>query len=313
MAENGMAGGANPNFDPGWAETYRACAEVSARWTRVCAQIAAQEGFASPRHLAALAQERAAKAKAEAAALGQYETVAAYARWRFGGLPAARGGAGVVPDFEGFASIEAVDAAYLAACRYAAENPFVDEVSLPVRQPAGLLAFAAAGAVVSSARRFEPGELSPYPTATGDAALDCVVSFQALDETFHFCIAHRWGELSPQSRDQFRHVATLLARQAIEFSLPGAGVIFQQGRHAALEFREMIRQVNAMARRFCFYRHLLPGRGLKEQFCRVEMVWDGARFIDPDFSTGLYDAVPEVLRAASERFAPPPPKRLTGG
>lgn len=306
-------GKANPDFDPGWAETYRACAAVSARWTQVCAQIAALEGFGSPRHLAALAQERAAKAQAEAAALGQYETVADYARWRFGGLPAAQGQAGVVPNFEEFASIAAVDAAYLAATRYAAENPFVDEVSLPVRQPAGLLAFAAAGAVVSSARRFEPGALSPYPTATGDAALDCVVSFQALDETFHFCIAHRWGELSPQSRDQFRHVATLLARQAIEFSLPGAGVIFQQGRHAALEFREMIRQVNAMALRFCFYRHLLPGRGLREQFCRVEMVWDGARFIDPDFSTGLYDAVPEVLRAASERFAPPPPKRLAGG
>ncbi|HQT45762.1 MAG: hypothetical protein B7X08_01570 [Acidocella sp. 20-63-7] len=305
-------GGANPYFDPGWAETYQACAADAARWTQVCAQIAALEGFGSPRHLAALAQERAAKAQAEAAAVGQFETVAAYARWRFGALPAARGQAGVVPDFEGFASIEAVDAAYLAACQYAAENPFVDELSLPVRQPAGLLAFAAAEAVVSSARRFEPEALSAYPTATGDAALDCVVSFQALDETFHFCIAHRWGELSPRSRDQFRHVATALTRQAIEFSLPGAGVIFQQGRHAALEFREMIRQVNAMARRFYFYRHLLPGRGLGEQFCRVEMLWDGARFIDPDFSNGLYDAVPAVLRAASERFTSPP-ERLTGG
>jgi hypothetical protein len=64
-----------------------------------------------------------------------------------------------------------------------------------------------------------------------------------------------------------------------------------------------------MAAKFRFYRHLLPRRDLKEQFCLVAMTWDGARFIDPDFSAALYESLPAALRAAEQT---PEPARLPG-
>ena len=258
-----MAGAGNPYYDPDWAVEYQALAAQCEGWERVCGQIAVEDGFGAPRHLTALAQLAQAKAAAAQALRGQYQTVADYAAWRFGTLPPARGGVAVLPDFADFPSVEAVDAAYRRACENAGENPLIDEMSLPVRQPAGLAAFAQAREVLSSWRRFAPAELSRYPTATGTEALDCLVSFHQLGEEFHICIAHRWGGLSPRSRDQFRNVATLLARQTIEVLLPGAGMLFTDGRHAAPEHRELIRAVNATARRFQFYRHLLPRRDLK--------------------------------------------------
>ncbi|NNM56973.1 hypothetical protein [Acidocella sp.] len=42
------------------------------------------------------------------------------------------------------------------------------------------------------------------------------MSFHQLGDEFHICIAHRWGRLSPHSHDQFRNIATLLARQTME-------------------------------------------------------------------------------------------------
>ena len=300
-----MAGAGNPYYDPDWAVEYQALAAQCEGWERVCGQIAVEDGFGAPRHLTALAQLAQAKAAAAQALRGQYQTVADYAAWRFGTLPPARGGVAVLPDFADFPSGEAVDAAYRRACENAGENPLIDEMSLPVRQPAGLAAFAQAREVLSSWRRFAPAELSRYPTATGTEALDCLVSFHQLGEEFHICIAHRWGGLSPRSRDQFRNVATLLARQTIEVLLPGAGMLFTDGRHAAPEHRELIRAVNATARRFQFYRHLLPRRDLKEQFCRVAMEWDGARLIDPDFEAALFEALPVSLREAAENAGAP--------
>jgi hypothetical protein len=308
-----MARTLNPYYDPGWAAKVADCTARAEKWRIVCAHIGARDGFGAPRHRAALARHEQAKARVEEARRGRFETVADYAAWRFGAVPPARGGVAVLPDFEGFSSIEAVDAAFWRVMRQEAENPLVDAMSLPMRQPAGLAAFAPARDALSSWRRFSPGELSRYPAATGTEPVDCLVSFHQLGGEFHICIAHRWGRLSPQSRDQFCNIATLLARQTIEVLHPGVGMIFTEGRHAAPQYRELLRQGNAAAARFRFYRHLLPRRDLKEQFCRVDMGWDGARFIDPDFEAALYEALPEALRAAAENAggAPlnlPPPE-----
>jgi len=297
-----MSGSRNPFYDPGWAAKVAALEAERAQWEALCGETARAEGFGGRRHLAAMARFFEVKEAAARAAMGQYEFVADYAAWRFSRLPEARDGVAVVPDFTGFGSVEAVDEAVERAYQRAAEKYQVNEMSLPVRQPAGLVAFAVAGAVVSSWRRFEPGELSAFPNAAGAEAVDCKVSFQQLGEEFHICLAHRWGELAPQSRDLFRNICTVLARQAMVVAIPDAGVIFHGGKHAAPEHRGLIRQVNAMAKRFHFYRHLLPSRDLKEQFCRVDMGWDGVRFVDPDFSALLYEAIPAVLRAACEGF-----------
>ncbi|GLR65960.1 hypothetical protein GCM10010909_06380 [Acidocella aquatica] len=308
-----MAGTPNPYYDPDWEQKYRKRAAISEKWRFVCARIAARDGFGAPRHLRALAQHEQAKALEDAARRGQFRSVADYAAWRFATLPPAREGVAALPDFEGFRSVEAVDAAFWRVVHQEVETPLIDAMSLPVRQPAGLAAFVPARDVLSSWRRFSPAELSRYPAGMGAEPVDCLVSFHQLGNEFHICIAHRWGRLSPRSRDQFRNIATLLARQTIEVLHPGVGMIFTEGRHAAPQYRDLLRQVNAAARRFHFYRHLLPRRDLKEQFGQVAMGWDGARFIDPDFEAVLYDALPEALRAAAENAggAPlnlPPPE-----
>jgi hypothetical protein len=297
-----MASLPNPLYDPDWAATHRARTAACEKWLIICGQIAEQDGFGAPRHRAALAQHQQAKAAAAEALLGQHRTIADYAAWRFGTLPPAKDGVAILPDFDGFQSIADADAAFERAYDRRTETALIDSISLPVRQPAGLGAFAVAENVISSWRRFEPAELDPYPSAKASQPLDCMVSFQQIGEAFHICIAHRWGDLAPQSRDQFRNIATMLARQAITFLHPEAAVIFAGGKHAAPEHRTLIRTVNETARRFYFYRHLWPRRDLKEQFCRVEMAWDGARFIDPDFSAVLYESLPAALRAASEQL-----------
>jgi hypothetical protein len=297
---------ANPLFDPGWREKYSARLAECARWEKISGQIAAQDGFGAPRHLAAMAAHRAAKAAAAQAHLAQFATIADYAAWRFAALPD-KHGAGLVMDFEAFASIDAVDEAFRRAGLRNVENPLVDEMSLPVRQPAGLAAFGDSGAVLSSWRRFIPAEIGI--DAAGAEACDCLVSFQHIGEAFHVCLAHRWGGLSSRARDQFRNIATILARQAIEIAIPEAGMLFQDGRHRLAEHRDLIRRTNEMAAKFRFYRHLLPRRDLKEQFCLVTMTWDGARFIDPDFSAALYESLPAALRAAEQT---PEPARLPG-
>jgi hypothetical protein len=296
-----MAGQKNPFYESDWLQNYQLCVAKSAQWEIAVQEIARADGFGSPRHLAAMAQQRAAKTALAAAALAQHETIADYAAWRFGTLPVPKDGVTIVPDFDGFETIAAVDAAFERAAQRQTENPFLNEMSLPVRQPAGLAAFAVPETVISSWRRFEMAELWSYNNPNGPAYLDCLVSFQQIGDDFHICIAHRWGGLSPQSQDQFRNIATILARQALQFAVPAAAVIFAEGKHNLLEHRDLIRQINDRAKNIHFYRHLLPRRDLKEQFCRVDMTWNGSKFIDPDFSAALYEALPAVLRAATER------------
>jgi len=300
---------ANPFYRPSWQEEYSVRLAECARWEKISGHIATKDGFGAPRHLAAMAAQRAAEAAAARAHLARFPTVADYAAWRFASLPD-KHGAGLVTDFEAFASIDEVEEAYRCAALRAVETPLVDEMSLPVRQPAGLAAFADAGTVISSWRRFVPAEIGV--DAAGGEACDCLVSFQQIGAAFHVCLAHRWGGLSPRARDQFRNIATILARQAIEIAIPEAAMLFRDGRHRLAEHRELIRQTNDMAAKFRFYRHLLPRRDLKEQFCLVAMTWDGARFIDPDFSAALYESLPAALRAAEQTPAPvtaqlPPP------
>jgi len=292
---------ANPHYRPDWAERLRQREDSVAKWRNVCDTIAAQDGFGSLRHRAAMAQQEDALQQAKEAGWAKFETIAAYAAWRFASLPENAGDAALVPDFDAFESIEAVDAAYARARERRREPAVLDEVSLPVRQPAGLAAFVDEAAVIVSPRRFAAAELAPHDGSAPDAILDCVVSLHQLAGEAHFCIAHRWGDLSPKSSDQFRNIATRLAQQALEYLHPGAAVLFGKAGHASPEHRDLIRQVNASARTFHFYRHMLPRRDLKEQFCRVDMEWQGMRFIDPDWSAAIYASLPAVLRAASER------------
>jgi hypothetical protein len=284
----------NPYYDSDWAAKAAAAAEKCRQWEGVCAAIAAAEGFASARHLAALEQQRESVAGHRIARLGQFATIAAYAEARFGALPEGDGFS-VMATPETFGTIEAVDEAYARAAQRRRRADYEDTALLPDGQPPGLAAFGKPAAVISSWRRFDDVE--------SGGPLDCMVSFHQEGINFHVCLAHRWGGLSARSNEQFRRIAAILTRQTIGFAIPGADIIFRDGNHRLAEHLALIRQVNEMARRFRFYRHLLPDRALKEQFSRVEMVWDGAGFIDPDWSAEIYAALPLALRAASQNFA----------
>jgi hypothetical protein len=294
----------NPFFAPDWAERHPKLAAEAVRLAEEAAEIAAVAGYGAPAHLAALERQRAAKRAADEAFQGQFETVGDYAFWRFCALPPGRDDAALLPDFDAFLTLEEADAAYQRAHDRLLEPAVLDKVLLPTAQPPGLAAFADARRVVCSPRRFEGVELGAMQGVAADDYVDCVVSFQELDGLLHFCVAHRWGALSAGSRDQFRNIATVLARQAIVVSVPEAGVVFAQGKHASPEHRGLIRQVNEMAKRLRFYRHALPRRDLREEFCRVDMGWNGTRFIDPDFEAGIYSHLPAALRDAAENFAP---------
>ena len=282
----------NPYFDPDWAYKYQERLRFVERWQTAADAIAEQDGFGSPRHRAALAQMQEARDNAEAALRGRHATLADYAESRFAALNLS-----YTPDFGAFRTLEQVHAALRQAGL--GEALLVDELSLPLGQPPGLAAFQPAVEVISSPRRFEAAELGVQQGIATETYLDCIVSVHEQGGKIHFCIAHRWGALTPRAGDQFRNVATVLARQAIGFTYPAAPAVFG-AKFATPDKRGLIRKINTLAARLRFYRHVLPRRELREQFGLVEMLWAGTRFIDPDFSATLFPSLPVALRAAVE-------------
>lgn len=265
----------------------------TARLEQARAAAQAAHGFGSAEHLAALEDLRRAKIIATGALLARHETIAGYAQARFATLPPAREGVEAVPDYMEFTTIEAVEAAYARAERRLHEAAFARDALLPPGQPLGLAAFAPGSTVISSWRHFEMGD---------GASTDCIVSFCETGEKLHFCLAHRWGAMSGRSNEHFRRIATLLARQTIIFALPEAAEIFEAGRHRLARHLAQIRAINALAARLNFYRHLWPHRRMREEFSRVEMLWDGASLIDPDWSAEIFGVLPAALRDASGQF-----------
>lgn len=274
----------NPLYDPGWPTQLDNADAVLAQARRRETAEAARH-FASPDHHAALAWLDAARQARRAAFLGQFETVADYAAWRFAGVETAKDGFALAWDVMDFPSITEVDAAYERALRHRHEGTLEENFRLNTGQPPGLPAFADKSSIISSWRRF--GET------------DCMVSFCTAGETFNICLAHQWGKLTRHSNELFRSIATQLARESIVLMLPEAAPVFERDGHRLAQHRETIRKVNALAAKFRFYRHLLPEHGLREEFCAVTMGWDGARFVDPEWSAIVYATLPVALREAA--------------
>lgn len=279
----------NPLYDKNWHPRLSAAQRALETARRNEAQ--APGGFGSAAHRAALAALDHARAEQRAAWAAQFETVADYAAWRFANLAEGKDGFAVAHDLAGFSSLDAVDAAYENAERDEHEGTLEQRFRLETGQPAGLAAFADASGTVSSWRRL--GEI------------DCMVSFCLADDLFHICLAHRWGALALKSNDIFRAIATQLTRETILLQAPGAEVLFHDNGHRLAQHRELIRHVNGLAAKFRFYRHLQPERGLREEFCRVAMVWNGAGWIDPDWEAMVYARLPRTLRDATGQTALP--------
>ncbi len=289
----------NPFYDAGWAARLRV-ADAALLAAQQNEQAAARAGFAGAAHRAALAALEAAQAHRRAAFVAQFARVADYAAWRFGRLEAAKDGFAIVWEELDYPSIAAVDEAFERALRHRREGTLEQDFRLNIGQPAGLAAFADASRLLSTWRRF--------------GAIDCMVSFDAVDDEFHVCLAHHWGKLTRDSNESFRRIATQLARESIALIHPEAGPIFAAERHRLAQHRDLIRQVNALAGKFRFYRHLLPEHGLREEFCAVSMGWDGARFIDPEWSSVVYGTLPGALReAAGQPALPALPGAFTPG
>jgi hypothetical protein len=274
----------NPLYDPGWAVRLQAI-ETRLAQLRRRETAEATASFASPAHHAALGWLDAAKQERRTAFLGQFETIADYAMWRLTGLEPSKDGFAMAWDPAGFTSISDVDDAYERTLQHRREGTLEENFRLSIGQPPGLAAFADKSSIISSWRRF--GET------------DCMVSFCTAAENFNICLAHQWGQLTRQSNELFRSIATQLARESMVLMLPAATPVFERDGHRMAQNREAIRQVNALAAKFRFYRHLLPEHGLREEFCQVTMGWDGARFIDPEWSAIVYGTLPLALREAA--------------
>jgi hypothetical protein len=279
----------NPFFDAGWrARLVTAEAALEAARQR---ETAAASSFAGPEHRQAMKGLDAAKDALRAAWRARFETITDYAAWRFSGLAESRDGFALAYDHANFTSIEEVDAAYAHALRDEREGTLEQRFRLETGQPVGLVAFAPGEQSFSSWRRF------------GD--IDCMVSFCMADALFHICLAHPWGAISLKSNDIFRAIATQLTRESLILQAPEAEKLFRDEGHRLAQNRDLIRHVNGLAAQFRFYRHLLPERGLREEFCRVDMGWNGAGWIDPEWSAMVYDKLPDVLRDAAGQPALP--------
>jgi hypothetical protein len=277
----------NPFYNTNWHSQLTAAEAALAEARR--GEAAAP--FGSVEHRTALAWLDAARAAQRTAWRMQFETIAAYAKWRFGELEESKDGFALARDMAAFISIEEVDTAYEHALRDEREGTLEQRFRLENGQPAGLTAFANANDTISSWRRF--GEL------------DCMVSFCISEDLFHICLAHPWGALALKSNEIFRTIATQLARETLVLQVPDAAKLFRDDGHRLVQNRELIRLVNGLAAKLRFYRHLLPERGLREEFCRVDMVWNGASWIDPDWSAMVYARLPLTLRDAAGQPALP--------
>ena len=281
-----MPGPTNPFFDPEWPDKL-AQAGADHYAAQVAAEAQARRALGSAAHRAALAALEHAAQALLLAEQAQFQTIADYADWRFSSLPSARDGFEVLPDFDEFSSLEAVDEAYARARRQRRERGEADAGLLRDGQPAGLTAFADAARVVASWRQFGPG---------GPEALVCACE---ADELIHICIAHHWGGIGPESNLRYLHASSLLAQETIALRQPGAELLFKDDGFRMAANREMLRAGNEIAARLVLYRHLLPGAGQREEFARVGLVWNGARFIEPDWEAEIYGALPLALRAAT--------------
>ncbi|WP_297492927.1 hypothetical protein [Acidocella sp.] len=273
----------NPLHDAQWQARLDAAERDLAAARR--AESAAAISFGGPAHRAALVWLDAALAARRDARRMQFETIADYANWRFSSLAIPKDGFGVARVMADFASLQEVDAAFEHALRDEREGTLEQRFRLETGQPPGMMAFAEAANVVSSWRQF--------------GTLDCMVSFCVAEDLFHICLAHAWGALALQSNEIFRTIATQLTRESLLLQLPDAAPVFQDDGHRLAKHRDLIRQVNELAAKFRFYRHLLPERGLREEFCRVDMLWNGASWIDPEWSSVVYDKLPVTLREAA--------------
>lgn len=275
----------NPFYDPAWHGRLSA-AEAALAAARAAETEAAAGAFGGAAHRAALVRLEVARGARAEAWRAQFSSIAAYASWKFGELPESRDEFTVAYDFAGFTSIEAVDEAFANAQRDARDGVLEQRFRLAEGQPVGLAAFAPGAETISSWRRF------------GD--IDVMVSFCFAEERFHICLAHPWGGLAAKkSNELFRAIAGQLTRETILLQLPEVAPVFAEGGHRLAQNRAAIRAVNLLAERFCFYRHLLPERQLREEFCALTATWNGVGWIDPDWEARIYDRLPAALRDAS--------------
>lgn len=276
----------NPFFDPDWAAALKLALQRQ-RGARQAAEAAAETQIGGAAHRAALVRLDEMTQALRLVERTRFASVADYAAWRFAALPPAKDGFALLPELSGFSSLAAVDEAFERLRHQRQEGGDMSAVLLRDAQPPGLAAFADPEAMVASWRQFGSG---------GPEALVCACE---AEENIHICIAHRWGGIGPESNLRYLHASSLLAQETIMLRLPGTEILFRDDGFRMAANREMLRAANQIAARLVLYRHLLPGAGQREEFARVSLVWNGARFIEPDWEAEIYGVLPLALRAAT--------------
>jgi hypothetical protein len=285
-----MHGPPNPFFDPDWQPRLKQ-AEACWRAARQVAEAAAEAEIGSATHRAALVRQDEMLQALRVVERARFASIADYAEWRFAALPPAKDGFALLPDLDAFPNMVSVDEAFERLRRQRQEGGDVSAVLLRDAQPPGLAAFADSASMVTSWRQF------------GSGGPEALVAACEAEGNIHICIAHRWGGIGPESNLRYLHASSLLAQETIMLRLPEAEILFRDEGFRMAANREMLRAANKIAERLVLYRHLLPGAGQREEFARVTMVWNGARFIEPDWEAEIYGVLPLALRAATVNAA----------
>jgi len=275
----------NPFFDPDWPAALKGALARQLAARQAAEEAAAEIGGAA--HRAALVHLDEMTQALRRVERTRFASIADYAEWRFAALPPAKDGFALLPEPSGFPSMASVDEAFERLRRQRQEGGDASAALLRDAQPPGLAAFADPVSMVTSWRHFGSG---------GPQAL---VSACEAEGLIHICIAHRWGGIGPESNLRYLHAASLLARETMLLRLPGAELLFRDDGFRLTANREMLRAANEIAAKLVLYRHLLPGSGQREEFARVTMVWNGARFIEPDWEAEIFGTLPLALRAAT--------------
>jgi hypothetical protein len=137
----------NPYYDPDWRTASEFHFAEAKRWQGRMNHLAAGAALTHEAYKEAKAEMKRRRQAGVATYMRQHKTVQEYAAWVFQSFPVTMGQDDVsvlVPevDFEALRTIEEVDAAWSRVDRIAQEAANDQRNSLPIGQPAGLLAFA---------------------------------------------------------------------------------------------------------------------------------------------------------------------------
>lgn len=290
----------NPLYDSDWERFHNEHAAERERLAQERNRLIAADDMSSDAFRHVMAEYDHHHKACLAAFKMQHPTVQGYAAWLFRSFDVSMEdhGAGIPVlevDFEALRTIEEVDQAWSRVHRAISDSAHDKLNSLPAGQPAGLAAFAEAGAPHLSRywREFMPRELYPQGYA-GTSGVRTLMTVDEQPDGWHVCFMHDWKNIGTSVTNAIEALANAVYREAC--ALAGQPLQPAIGLRAWLSRWTAGRPQIDLAR-FHFYLHIPPrGLGVRESFSRVELSFKKGRYGEPKWF--FNDAVPAAIQSA---------------